>query len=136
MDFVQKGRGARACKAKRRGRNVRFIGKVDRRLDQRRDLDQGRAPTLVQIGKHPARLRQSLPALGLGFRIDQVGEALDFDQIYFAVLEGAAREFARFRHPASWQQGQSLQHRRDDRPAAMDLELGDILPVSLRGPAK
>jgi hypothetical protein len=51
---------------------------------------------LVALAERATDLAEGLPALRLGLGVDQVGDALGLGQVQLAVLEGAARELARF----------------------------------------
>ena len=115
---------SRLCK--RRRRNVPFIGKVDRRLGQCRDLDQPRPPALIELRQRPRRLRQRLPALGFRLRFDEIAKTFDLGQVHLAILEAAPREFARFRQAASFDCSQRTEDGSDRSPAPMPLELGDV----------
>ena len=108
-------------------RHIGLVGKIDPRLDQRQRLDQPRAPGLGAVAEQTLELAIGLPALRLGFGADQIGQALDRGEIELAVLEGAARELARLRRPQSLDAPERAEHRGDDRAAAVQLQLGDVL---------
>ena len=72
-------------------------------------------------------LLQRKATLHFGFGIDEVGEAFDFNQIDAAVFEGPAREFTGFCKTGAGKCPQFVQHGRDNRLAAVDLQLDAIL---------
>ena len=110
-----------------RARDVLLVGKIQLRLDQRTGADQPVAPRLIEIAQRPAGLPHRLTALHLGLGGDQIGETLDLGQIEAPVEEGPAREFARLGRAKSRDRRQRREDRLDHRPAAVNLQLDDIL---------
>jgi len=108
-------------------RDVVLVGKIDAGLDQSERLDQPLARGLGPIAEHALEVPERLPALGLGFGCDQVGEALDRGQVHAAVLERAAGEFARLGGAETFELAERRQHGSDHRAPAMHLQLGDVL---------
>src|SRR5688572_21127872 len=66
-------------------------------------------------------------ALAFGLGLDQVGQALGLGQVDAPVLERAPSELAGSRWPQSVKGLQRGQHRIDDGPSAMAMELEDVL---------
>jgi hypothetical protein len=72
-------------------------------------------------------LAKRLAALGFRFGPDQIGEPLDLGKVEAAMLEGAAGELTGLCGAQSRQPPQRHQSRCNDRPAAMQLQLRDVL---------
>ena len=70
--------------------HVRFVRKVDPRLDQRQCRDQPLTPGLGTAAKRAGKLPHRLYALRLGLGKHEVGEALDRGQVELAVATRGA----------------------------------------------
>ena len=68
-----------------------------------------------------------LPALRLGLRVNQIGEALDLGQIHLAVQERAPGEFAGLGRPQARHGVKRTQQARPGRSPAGNMQLDDIL---------
>ena len=108
-------------------RHVGLVGKVDAGFDQRQRLDEFLPPGLGAVTQRAGHLPIGLPALALGFRHYQIGEAFDGGEIELAVLEGAAGEFAGLGGAQILEAGEGGQRRRDHRAAAVQLQFGRVL---------
>ncbi len=108
-------------------RHIGLVGKIDAGLDQRQRLDQPLPPGFRAAAEQAFHLAERLPALPLRLRHHQVGETFHRGEIELAVLEGAAGELARFRHPQAFDGCERRQHRGDHRAAAVQLQLGHVL---------
>ena len=100
---------SRSC-AKRR--DIALIGKVDLGFEQRRGFEKRRAPSFRLMPQVAARLPQGLTALLFRLGVDQIGDAFDFGEVEFAVLEGATGKFARLRRARRREMRQRGQHAR------------------------
>ena len=107
--------------------HVGLVGEVDLRLDQRQRLDQLPPPSLGAVADQTLELAERLPALRRRLCRDQVGQALHRREIEPAVLEGAAGELAGFGRPAAFDLAERVEHRGNDRVAAVKLQLGRVL---------
>ena len=107
--------------------HVGLVGEVDSRLDQRLRFDQRPAPGLGAVADQALELAERLPALRLRLCRDQIGQAFHRREIEPAVLEGAAGELAGFGRPAALDPAERVEHCRNDRMAAVKLQLGGIL---------
>ena len=76
------------------GRHVAFVGEIDPGFDQRRGLDDLRAPVARAVAEQALQLTQRLAALPVGVGMDQIVETFGLGEIELAVLERAAGEFA------------------------------------------
>ncbi len=74
--------------------DVAFVAEIDRGFHERARLEDVLAPALIEIGQRAAHLSQGLMALRLRLGLDKVRQPFNLREIYPAVLEGAAREFA------------------------------------------
>ena len=107
--------------------HIGLIGKVDPGFDQRQRLDDLPAPRLGPVADHPLELAKRLPALRRRLGGDEVGQALHRREIEAAVLESAAGEFAGLGRTATLDACERLEHRGNDRMAAVQLQLGHVL---------
>ena len=81
----------------------------------------------ARLPSKPLELAIGLPALRLGFGVDQIGETFDGGEIEPAVLEGAPGELARLRRPQALDASERAEHRCNHRAAAVQLQLGHVL---------
>ncbi len=124
----------RACG--RRSADIALIREVDGGLDQGKRLDQRGPPSLVQACQRPVGLTQGLSPLPFGFGIDEVGEPLGLGQIDPAVVERTARELAGLRQPAACDFPDGAKHGLHHGPAAVNVQLDDVLARETAGPLK
>ncbi len=75
-------------------RDIRLVGKIDPRLDQRERADQLLPPGFGALPEQALKLPHRLRALRFGLGEHQIGKALDGGEIEPAVLERAAGELA------------------------------------------
>ncbi len=111
------------------------VGKIDRRFRPADSADQRRPPAFVEIGQPAIILAQGRPALGVGLGIHQVGNRFGPGEVEAAIFHGPSAEFPRL-GGAQAQRGQTIEQGLAHRPAAMNLELGDILPGETGGAGK
>jgi hypothetical protein len=69
----------------------------------------------------------SLPSLGFGFSVDQIGEAFDLRKVKNAILQSATGEFAGFGQTETRLQGKRPQDRPNDSWTAMQVQFDDGL---------
>ena len=91
-------------------------------------------PLLDLLAKAAFGHDQRCLALRLGFRLDEVGEALSLGQVDAAIFERAPRELTRLRRTQAMDARQRSEDCIDDRAAAMALEFHDILAGRARRP--
>ena len=72
-----------------------LLGKVQRRLDQRAQLDELLREVPDPLGEFAAQRAQRATGRGLGGGLDEIGDALGLREIELVVQECAAGEFAR-----------------------------------------
>ena len=77
--------------------DIAFIGEIEPRLDLGAQIEQLIAPAVDALRQAALEPRQGLAPLVLGFRLEQIAETFDLDQVELAVLEGAAGELTGFR---------------------------------------
>ena len=104
-----------------------FLGEIDLGLGMGLDPHQTGTPILVERAQPAFHLTQRLATLGFGLGVDQVGQALDLGQVEFAVIEGAAGEFAGLRRPQAVNCGERSGHRGDHRTSAVDVDFSHVL---------
>ena len=75
-----------------------FVGKIYCRFRMGQCAQQAFTPGLVDPAQLPFKLAQSLFALRLGFRLDQISQPLGGGQIHFPVLESTPGEFSGLCH--------------------------------------
>ena len=95
-----------------------FVREVDLGLDERQGVEEIAAEAGVGFAQPPVELAQGLFRLGGRLGVDQVGYGLGLGQIHSAVLEGPARELARFSRPDA-QRDQGAAGGLHHRPTAM-----------------
>jgi len=104
-----------------------LVGKIDPRLGMGQNIDQIRAPGFQLFGQAAAKLRQSLQALGIGFRIDQIGDRLGFRQVDLSGQKGPFRKLSGLRQAQAGECGKRFPESLDRRPPAVRMELCHIL---------
>ena len=80
-------------------RHIALVGKIDAGLDQRRSLDDLRAPVARAVAEQALQLAQRLAALPVGVGMDQIVETFGLGEVELAVLERAAGKFAGLGRP-------------------------------------
>ena len=91
------------------------------------EREQPRLPVRHLPAQRAAGQRQRGAALRLGLGLEQVGEPLGLGEVDAAVLEGAAGELAGLGGAQALHPAERREHAGDDRAAAMEMQLGDIL---------
>ena len=114
--------------------DIVFVDIVDCRLGAGRELQDPLLPLLDLLAKAAFGHGQRRLALRLGFRLDEVGEALGLGQVDPAIFERAARELTRLRRTQAVDARQRSEDCIDDRAAAMALEFHDIFAGRARRP--
>ena len=115
------------CRTEQILRDIRLVGKINPRLDQRQRFDQSLPPGLGAVADQTFQLPKCLPALRRRLGADQIGKPLDRGQIEPAIFESAPGEFARFREPAAFDLAQRIEHPGDHGMAAVKLQFRNVL---------
>ena len=92
---------------------------IDRPLSLSGEAEHPLLPDRYLFLQAPFGERQRCFSLGLGFCLDQVGEALGFREVDPAVFKCSASELARPSLPQTFGTTQRCEQRVDDRTAAM-----------------
>ena len=103
FDLVQQRHDPGTRRPEQFSRDVALVGKINAGFDQRRSLDDPRAPVARSVAKQPLQLSQGLPALPIRVGVNQIVETFGLRQIKLAVLERAPGELARLRGPHLFQ---------------------------------
>src|SRR5262249_2817716 len=106
--------------------NVRFIGKINSRFNQRQRLDQLHAPvfsTRTQCASHLAKRKTTLT---LRLRQHEIGKTLNSREIKLAVLERPPGELARLGRTQSRNARKRSEDGCNNRTSSMQLELRNI----------
>ena len=127
FDFAQERFDLRQRRRDQFRGHIALVGKIDAGFDQRRRLDDPRAPVARFVAEQALQLAQRLAALPVGVGVNEIVEAFGFGQIELAVLEGAAGEFAGLGGAHIFQRRQRRENRGQHRAPAMDMEFGDVL---------
>ena len=104
-----------------------LVRKIDGRLGMGHRLHEARAPAVIEAMQPAFHLGERLAALGLGLGRHQVGDAFRLREVEAAGLEGAPGELAGLGGAEPRRRCERVRERGDDRGAAMDVELRDIL---------
>ena len=80
-----------------------FIGEINPRLSMGKYVDQLSPPCLEPVGQPAAKLRQRLAPLGIGARINEIGNRLGLSQIDLAGQERPLRELPGLGQPQTGQ---------------------------------
>ena len=113
--------------------HVTFVGEIDPGFDQRRGLDDLRAPVAGSVAEQTFQLTQRLAALPIGVGVNQIVEAFRLGEIKLAVLERAPGEFARLRSTYIRETRERREQCREHRAPAMDVKFRDVLAGRARG---
>ena len=103
---------------------------------KRAGADEPLAPAVVEAAERAVGLAEAPAAAALRSRQGEVGKALDLGQVHALVGEGAPREFAGLGGAEAGEGAELREHRSDDRPAAMNMQLGHVLAGETRRPRK
>src|SRR5262249_31790137 len=116
--------------------HVALVREIDARLDQSQRLDQPLPPGLCPPAQEATKLAERLAPLSLGFGADQIGETFHGGEVEPPGLEGPTGELPRLSQTKARQLTECLEHRRNDRPAPVDVKLSQVLAGLALGPRK
>ncbi len=103
-----------------------LVGKIDRRFEVGEPGGHAPRPAPIQIAEPALELPHGLAALRLGLGGGEIGHRLGLGQVELAVQKRPAGEFARLGE-AQPEPAQDLHQPGNDRAAAVQVKLGDIL---------
>src|SRR5690348_11387179 len=118
------------------GRRQAFLRKIDRRFEARETMEKPASPRLRQPPQRAAELPERLAALGCGLGRDEIGDAFGRGEIELAIEEGPPREFAGLGEAQPRHRRELLEQASEDRAAAMNMELGNVLAGIAARPRK
>ena len=99
-------------------------------------VDQLGPPAFKPVSQPAAKLREGLSPLGIGARVNQVGNRLGLGQVNLTGEKRTLRKLPRFGQPQTRQCRQRAGDGLDRGPPAMDMQLGHIFTGKTGGPGK
>jgi hypothetical protein len=109
-------------------------GAIDLGLDPSERLQERLPPAFIKPAQCAIELAQRLTRLRPRLGVDEIGQAFHGGEIETAVEKCPARKLARVRGAHTCEAGQRVEQTCDDRPAAVHLELEQILSGEAPGP--
>src|SRR5260370_11455938 len=104
-----------------------FVREIHRGFEMGKYAGQPTTPAPIKVAEGPGQLTQGLASLCLGLGSNKIGDRFSLNQVELAVEKGAAGKFPRLGEA----QPQTPEYPHDCGKygtAAMQMELGDILP--------